>query len=88
MLHVDVAELRNKLGLSQAEFGNLLGVHPMTVSKWERNLLQPTPYQQALMTEFMKAAKDKQVQETIAAVLIGMGIAAALLLLLKAAAKG
>ena len=55
----------------------------MTVSKWERNILQPTDYQLALMMDFEKAAKKKEVQETIGAVLVGAGIAAALYLLLK-----
>ncbi len=32
-----IRELRQRLGgLSQAEFAARLGVHPMTVSKWER----------------------------------------------------
>ena len=80
---MDVAHLRKKLGLSQAQFGNLFGVHPMTVSKWERDILNPTDYQLALMMDFEKAAKKKEVKETIGAVLIGAGIAAALYLLLK-----
>jgi hypothetical protein len=82
---VNVADLRSRLGLNQTQFAQLFGVHPMTVSKWERNPpeLNPTPYQHALMTEFLKAAKNKEVQEKIGAVLIGAGIAAALLLLLK-----
>jgi len=80
---MDVAQLRKKLGLSQAQFGNLFGVHPMTVSKWERNILHPTDYQLALMIDFEKAARKKEVKETIGAVLVGAGIAAALYLLLK-----
>jgi putative transcriptional regulator len=84
-MHVSVADLRTKLGLNQTQFGTLLGVHPMTVSKWEREILQPTPYQQALMAEFVKAAEDEDVRKTTGAVLIGLGIAAALFMLLKAA---
>ena len=80
---MDIAQLRKNLCLSQAQFGNLFGVHPMTVSKWERNILQPTDYQSALMIDFEKAAKKKKVQETIGTVLVGLGIAAALYLLLK-----
>ncbi|MCU7918117.1 MAG: helix-turn-helix domain-containing protein [Candidatus Thiodiazotropha sp. (ex Dulcina madagascariensis)] len=80
---VDVLKLRSRLGLSQAQFGNLFGVHPMTVSKWERDILKPTPYQIALMTEFEKSARSKEVRDTIGSVLIGAGIAAALFLLLK-----
>lgn len=84
---VDISNLRNRLGLSQAQFGNLFGVHPMTVSKWERELLKPTPYQIALMIEFEKSARSKEVRDTIASVLIGAGIAAALFLLLKHSQK-
>ncbi|WP_158227102.1 helix-turn-helix domain-containing protein [Mangrovitalea sediminis] len=84
---MNVSELRAKLGLNQAQFGNLFGVHPMTVSKWERGLLQPSEYQSALMTEFEKAARQKEVTETIGAVLVGAGIAAALLLLLSNSRK-
>jgi transcriptional regulator with XRE-family HTH domain len=80
---MDVTQLRKKLELSQAQFGNLFGVHPMTVSKWERGILKPTDYQLALMMDFEKAAKKKEVTETIGAVLVGAGIAAALYLLLK-----
>lgn len=65
------------------EFGNLFGVHPMTVSKWERGTLHPNHYQLALMQEFARAAKNKEVRDTIGAVLIGAGIAAALYLLLQ-----
>ena len=54
---MQISELRSKLGLSQAQFGQLFGVHPMTVSKWERGILKPTDYQLVLMAEFEKAAK-------------------------------
>ena len=79
----DIVELRKRLGLNQSAFGNLFGVHPMTVSKWERGTLSPNAYQLALMQEFSQSAKSKEVRDTIGAVLIGAGIAAALYLLLK-----
>lgn len=82
-----VQNVRKRLNLTQAQFGQLFGIHPMTVSKWERGELSPSDYQKALMMEFAKAAKEKQVRNTLAGVLIGMGIAAALLLLLNAAKK-
>ena len=84
---MNISTLRTKLGLSQAQFGNLFGVHPMTVSKWERGLLVPTAYQIALITEFENAAKQKEVRDTLAVVLVGAGIPAALLLLLKNSQK-
>lgn len=79
-----IAVLRRDMSLSQPEFGQLFGVHPMTVSKWERGVLEPTEYQFALMREFLKAIQDEKAKQTIKAVLIGAGIAAALLLLLEA----
>lgn len=78
-----IIKLREKLQLSQSQFGNLFGVHSMTISKWERGLLHPNSYQQALMVEFNKAANSKEVKETLGAVLVGAGIAAALYLLLR-----
>lgn len=79
-----IAALRKNMGLSQPEFGQLFGVHPMTVSKWERDVLAPNEYQLALMREFQKAAQNEQARQAVKSVLIGAGIAAALLLLLNA----
>lgn len=79
-----IAALRKGMGLSQPEFGQLFGVHPMTVSKWERDVLAPNEYQLALMREFQKAAQNEQARQAVKSVLIGAGIAAALLLLLNA----
>lgn len=84
----DIYVIRNSLGLTQEKFGQLLGVHPMTVSKWERGELEPTAYQMGLLENFKTAAKDKKTREKVAAVLIGTGFVAAILLLLIAAKKG
>lgn len=78
-----VAQIRSKLNLTQAQFGQLLGAHPMTVSKWERGELAPSDYQTALIQQFSAAAKEKEVQENLKTILIGAGLIAALLLLLK-----
>lgn len=84
----EIRTLRQELlHLTQPQFGQLFGVHPMTVSKWERGQLEPNPYQTTLMEEFKKAARDKSVRDTLTGVLLGAGIAAALLLLLQAAKK-
>lgn len=82
-----MTQLRNSLDLTQAQFGQLFGVHPMTISKWERGVLTPNVYQQSLMVEFRKATRNRRVKDALAGVLIGAGIAAALFLLLKAAQK-
>ncbi len=82
-----IGQLRKRLKLSQRQFAQLFGVHPMTVSKWERDEFPPNSYQQALLAEFSKSAKAKEVNETLGAVLVGAGIAAALYLLLKYSQK-
>jgi len=80
--------LREDLKLNQTQFAGLMGVHPITVSRWERGKISPTPYQSAFLDEFKKAARDKAVRNTVAAVLIAAGIVAAVYLLLQAARKG
>ena len=79
-----IAVLRRDLGLSQAEFGQLFGAHAMTVSKWERAVLSPTAYQQALMEQFRRTADQKQAQaqEQVKRLLVGAGVVAALVWLL------
>ncbi len=47
--------LRKRLRLSQAELGQLVGAHAMTVSKWERGVLEPSAYQIALLERFTQA---------------------------------
>lgn len=55
---MNTARLRGKLKLTQAEFATLFGVHPITVSKWERELAKPTPWQTALMVTVENGAFD------------------------------
>ncbi len=83
----NIADARNRLRLTQPEFGQLCGVHWMTVSKWERGQLEPNAYQTALLNEFCTASKKRQIDDSVKKLLIGMGIAAALLFLLTLARK-
>jgi len=80
-----IASLRKSLGLSQAEFGQLFGAHTMTVSKWERDVLQPSAYQLALMQQFRHTAniKEAEAKEQVKQLLVGAGVVAALLWLLS-----
>lgn len=79
-----IVTLRRDLGLSQVEFGQLFGVHAMTVSKWERGVLSPTAYQQVSMIQFKKTAEQKkeQAKEQLKQLLVGAGVIAALVWLL------
>jgi putative transcriptional regulator len=81
-----VSTIRNKLGLSQVQLAQLLGVHPLTVSKWERGRLEPTPHQAALLESFLKASKaQKEIGSEVGALLMKAGVVVALYALLKAA---
>jgi molybdopterin-binding protein len=48
---------RNRLALSQQQFADLLGVHPMTISKWERGVLEPNEHQRGLLRALSEAAE-------------------------------
>lgn len=82
----EIHVLRDDLGLTQAQLGQLVGAHSMTVSKWERGVenLSPSDYQTELLRSFQQAARDPKVRRALRDVLIGMGVPAAILLLLKA----
>ena len=82
----EVANIRSSLGLTQAQLAQLLGVHPLTVSKWERGVATPTPHQAAMLQSFKQAAaKQPGIGEVVAGVLVGAGLGLALYHLLKAA---
>lgn len=48
---------RTRLGLSQGEIAELLGVHAMTVSKWERGVLAPNDHQREILRALSEAAE-------------------------------
>jgi putative transcriptional regulator len=79
----EIQYLRKQLGLNQVEFAQLSGVHPITVSKWERGEASPTPYQNALFNQFREASRKPEVRDTLKDILIGAGVAFALALLLS-----
>lgn len=81
-----ISSIRNDLGLSQAKFAELLGVHPVTVSKWERGVLSPNSHQVALIQKFSEASeKNEEIGETAESLLVTAGVALALYALLDAA---
>jgi transcriptional regulator with XRE-family HTH domain len=63
MTHETIKTLREFLGLSQDQFARLLGVHPMTVSKWERNVAFPPDYNIQQMEALREACSDLRTRE-------------------------
>jgi molybdopterin-binding protein len=55
-----LARLRQRLGLSQSAFAQLLGVHAMTVSKWERGVLKPSAHQQRVLKALARAPEREK----------------------------
>lgn len=77
---------RRRLKLSQVQMANLLGVHPLTISKWERGLLAPSPHHYALLQSFHDAsAAERDIGEEVARLLVTAGVVAAIFVLLQAA---
>ena len=79
----DIRKLREQLDLNQVEFAQLSGVHPITVSKWERGEAGPTAYQNALFDQFREGARNRKVRETLKDILVSAGVIIAVALLLS-----
>ena len=89
MTSTEVTSVRERLGMTQSQLAELLGVHTLTVSKWERGLLRPSGHQEALLESFAKARKaNKTVGEDAKEALIAAGVIVALAILLSAAVEG
>lgn len=82
---LEIRRIREELGLTQEQFARLLGVHPYTISRWERGPNQPSPYQQELIAQFAKAAPRAR-DGALAAALQTVGAIGAVTLLLMWAA--
>ena len=87
MNKTDIQNARKNLKLSQTQFASLLGVHPITVSNWERGMAVPNAHQEALIQACLRAYKSgkSDIGKVISSTLIGAGVGTALFLLLKAA---
>lgn len=86
MKPAEIRTIRTELGLSQAQLARLVGVHPLTVSKWERAILSPNAHQQALLDSFRKAEeKNEDIGDDVGSLLTTAGVAFALYVLLSAA---
>jgi len=78
---MDVAAFRARAKLTQAELAQLIGLHPLTISKIERGVSEPQPFQRALLRSFQKQRSSKLWRDVRFA-LTERGTAAALALAL------
>jgi transcriptional regulator with XRE-family HTH domain len=87
-MNLDTKSIRDRLGLSQGLFAQVLGVHPITVSKWERGLASPDPYRTILLKAANESLKyDTQLGPKLRALLVFGHTAAALCALLRPSQK-
>lgn len=49
MTPYEITAIRTSLRLTQSRFAAILGIHSMTLSKWERGVLTPDSRQEALL---------------------------------------
>lgn len=68
---MQVATIRRRAGLTQVRLARLLGVHPITVSKWERGLLAPNAHQRSILRALGADAGGRTVAD-VAAELSGL----------------
>lgn len=79
----ELRNARNAIGLTQLEVAQLLDVHPLTVSKWERGILTPSTWQRSLLESFVRAERNrpgimKEAMSRIQLAGIGQGLLVAL----------
>ena len=79
-----IKALRASMRLNQNQLAQLLGVHGLTVSKWERGKTSPSPWVTALLGDF-HIAMVRQPELEIATPLAQHGAPAALFRVLEAA---
>ncbi|MFA4971531.1 MAG: helix-turn-helix domain-containing protein [bacterium] len=81
-----ITRLRKALSMTEARLGQLLGVHEMTVSKWERGELSPTLWQAHMLRVFAKARdRDEMVGKRVVGYMLEQGVPFALYKMLSVA---
>lgn len=76
---IAVKEAREHLQFQQVEFAALLGVHPITVSKWENGRAKPSAWHLAIICAFRSSPRNRDIM----ACFCSRGIPAALALALE-----
>ena len=78
--------IRTSLGISQPTMAALLGVHEITISKWEHGKLKPSAWQEEVLRAFEKAAEeDPEIKQEVTAAVAEFGITYTLCQLLMTA---
>lgn len=81
-----IALLRKALYMTQSGLARLLGVHEMTVSKWERGELEPTAWQGEMLRVFARARdRDERVGKRAIGYMLEQGVPFALYKILSVA---
>ena len=77
--------LRKRLGLSQAQLGQMMNVHQTLISHWEQGLRFPDDYQTEQLRHLYRSAQrlDEEQQKKVGT-LLGAGLAAGALAFLIA----
>ena len=60
-----VTSLRRQLGITQQSLARLLGVHPMTVSAWERDKLRLTSWQRSLVAALLLSQPRANLEQRL-----------------------
>lgn len=79
----EIRAIRERLYMSQINFGRLLGVFYTTVSHWECGKHAPSAHDEALIRTFGNARAPETVGQEVTRLLDERGVAAALYLMLK-----
>ena len=81
----EIIKVRLKLGLTQTDLAAVLGVAPMTVSRWERSIGAPGPFHVGLLTQFECAGRSLSSESNLRHHLANDGAIGALYYLLHKA---
>ena len=88
MTSEEVKKIRGNLKMTQQHLAQILGVHPITVSKWERGRISVPHYHGTLLTSFKEAhQKFPNIGPAVVEALMSGGISSALYCLLSTAYK-
>lgn len=69
---MNVAKLRKKLGFTQVDLARVLGVHSLTVSRWERGILKPSPHQRAILRTLARSDDESTTSHPAVEELLGL----------------